>query len=317
MQNQDAVIFDIDGTMANLEHRLGYIKDGHKDWDAFFDHMDQDEPIDDVVWFFDAWTELVRDCHVFICTGRPETHRAMTEAWLSRNTNWWDEKHVLLMRSAGDHRSDVEVKKEMLEGIRGQGYNIRFAVDDRQRVVDMWRANGVTCLQAAPSDWDTGKGKFKPGVLTLMVGPSGSGKSTIIQKANAGHQTISSDGLRAEICGSFEDQSKNAQVFTALHALVETRINMGLDTIVDATNIRNADRKKIRDLVPEDTKIFYVVVDRPLAEKHETGGWRDTVIIKDQKLIDYHHNTFQSNKKAIMNGDGDPRVSVVNMIQKG
>jgi hypothetical protein len=31
--------------------------------------------------------------------------------------------------------------------------NILYAVDDRQRVVDMWRSNGITCLQVAEGNF--------------------------------------------------------------------------------------------------------------------------------------------------------------------
>jgi|TARA_R110000823_G_scaffold205986_1_gene336775 hypothetical protein len=46
---------------------------------------------------------------------------------------------------------DYEIKQGMLDGILNHvsKENILYAVDDRQQVVDMWRSNGITCLQCA------------------------------------------------------------------------------------------------------------------------------------------------------------------------
>ena len=45
------------------------------------------------------------------------------------------------------------VKKEILDRDILPRWDVLFAIDDRQQVVDMWRANGVTCLQCAPGDF--------------------------------------------------------------------------------------------------------------------------------------------------------------------
>ena len=54
--------------------------------------------------------------------------------------------HILLMRKEGDYRDDAIVKKELGAKVAEMG-TILFAIDDRQRVVDMWRENGIVCLQ--------------------------------------------------------------------------------------------------------------------------------------------------------------------------
>ena len=57
------------------------------------------------------------------------------------------------MRRVGDYRPDVEIKKEMLDRIRKGGFRPCIAIDDRDCVVAMWRAEGLTCLQVAPGDF--------------------------------------------------------------------------------------------------------------------------------------------------------------------
>src|SRR3546814_10791763 len=69
-----------------------------------------------------------------------------------------------------------------------------------------------------------------------------------------------------------------------------------------------ADRRALRDCCDHNTKIFYHVIDRPLADKHADAGWREYVEIGGQNLIDRHHQSFQSGIKHILRGDDDPRV---------
>ncbi len=57
------------------------------------------------------------------------------------------------MRQEGDTRKDVLVKQEIYEReIKGR-YNVLFVLDDRQQVVDGWRALGLTVFQVAPGDF--------------------------------------------------------------------------------------------------------------------------------------------------------------------
>jgi len=68
-----------------------------------------------------------------------------TEEWLNK-LPYFDVKH-LFMRNSQDYRPDDVVKQEILDLLPKN--RIRYVLDDRQRVVDMWRRNGLTCLQVA------------------------------------------------------------------------------------------------------------------------------------------------------------------------
>jgi hypothetical protein len=305
---RDAIIFDIDGTLSDVTHRRHHVTNGNRDWDAFFGAMGDDPVVEDVAWLFHRINESSDDgFDIFIFTGRPEKYREVTIGWLWENA--LKDYESMLMRPDGDYRPDTEIKREMLDRLRADGYNVRFVVDDRPSVVAMWRAEGLTVLQVDSGEWET-KPMVDPGTLYLMVGPSGAGKSFVAHDQFDETWIVSSDKIREDIAGSFKDQSKNAEVIAALRALVQTRITHGLPTVVDATNLRNKDRRALRDLVSEDTKIIYAVVDRPLADKHRDSGWRAEVMIKGVKLVDRHDHIFQSNLKDIMAGDHDPRVTV-------
>lgn len=314
----DAIIFDIDGTLADVTDRRHHVTGGKKDWVQFFDEMVNDPPLADVCLLAELLGTHPQvnlgNLKLFLFSGRPETHRKETEDWLQANVpNYFRHAEALLMRGEKDYRPDTEVKREMLHGIQGQGFNVRFVVDDRPSVVAMWKAEGLTVLAHDSGEWESVKPDWSPGELHIMVGPSGAGKSTYIRANDwtlSSGAIVSSDDLRAEITDDIRDQSANDQVFAAMHAVVKARVSHGLKTVVDATNLHARDRRALRDLCGPDTEIYYHVIDRPLVEKHRDAGWRDGVVIKGVKLIDKHHQSFQSGIKYVLRGDDDPRVAV-------
>ena len=60
---------------------------------------------------------------------------------------------ALYMRSDSDYRPDHEVKSQMLDKMRKEGFNPTMAFDDRQQVVDMWREKGLTVAQVDKGDF--------------------------------------------------------------------------------------------------------------------------------------------------------------------
>ena len=255
---------------------------------------------------------ILRDAgkKIILASGRPERTRVATEEWLQRNGVAYDD---LFMRPDNDHRADTILKSQMLDAILADGDDISFVIDDRPTVVAMWRERGLVCLQCR--NWNERKAKPK-GNLTLMVGPSGAGKSTWLSSADAAgygihlSHVISSDQIRADLCGDFRDQSKNDEVFAALHAVAKTRLAHGLPCVVDATNIRRQDRLACVALAGEG-KVRYVVIDRPIDAKLRDGGWRLDVKVGDQSLIEKHDKTFRSQLLDILKGDNHPNVETV------
>jgi phosphoglycolate phosphatase-like HAD superfamily hydrolase len=130
---EEIVIFDIDGTLADVSERLHHVKKKPKNWNAFFQGMAQDNAIH----------SMVR-----LCSGRNEEHRPQTVQWLTQQGVKY---HELILRRDGDMRSDTVVKREMLAGIDRS--KVLFVVEDRSRVVEMWRSEGLVCLQCAPGEF--------------------------------------------------------------------------------------------------------------------------------------------------------------------
>lgn len=151
-------IFDIDGTIADLSHRLHHIQSDPPNWGAFYAACGDDAPITHIL---DLASALAGEADIVFVTGRSEECRDATIDWLRANLPdggaWtWsadDARNDLYMRAAGDHRPDNIVKSELLDRLIADGYRPIMAFEDRDQVVKMWRERGIPCAQVAPGDF--------------------------------------------------------------------------------------------------------------------------------------------------------------------
>ncbi len=79
--------------------------------------------------------------------------------------------------------------------------------------------------------------------LIVLIGASGSGKSTFAAKHFAPTEVISSDRARGWVSDDETDQSVSADAFDLVRAVAEKRLKHRRLTVIDATNVRSADRK--------------------------------------------------------------------------
>ena len=84
--------------------------------------------------------------------------------------------------------------------------------------------------------------------LVLLVGPSGSGKSTFAQTHFAPYEVVSSDVCRGIVSNDENNQAATPDAFALLHYIVGKRLERGLLTVVDATNVQRESRKKLIEL---------------------------------------------------------------------
>ena len=147
-QTKEAVIFDIDGTLSDNEHRVHHLQGEKKDWDAFFAAQPLDTPRQDVL---DVLCMYERDgCFIFLLTGRGEEWRDMTEAWLAKYNIHYD---VLVMRPLGDRTDDDILKLEQIKAWQAEGFNIVGLFDDRMRICEAARNHGITVFQMARGEF--------------------------------------------------------------------------------------------------------------------------------------------------------------------
>lgn len=167
------VIFDVDGTLADCLHRKTYLNvcktcneteefhrdeainncevfiPGKKNHKIFYAKTSDDTPIDIVIRW--AQSTHANGYYNLVVSGRPtDLAGNSTEAWL--NNHKVPYQH-LFMRAGGDFRDDTIIKKEILDRILNwiPKEQLLFAVDDRPRVVRMWKENGIKC-------YDVGEG---------------------------------------------------------------------------------------------------------------------------------------------------------------
>jgi hypothetical protein len=149
-------IFDIDGTLSDVGHRLPYIlnfsgkKTHAPHWNDFLAAAKDDPPIPGICLTFLALKRAGET--IIISTGRREDQREMTEKWLAK----YALDHAgLFMRPLGDYRSDTIVKPEVIRKHFGRHIpdQVTCIFEDRARVTKAWRDLGYTVCQVAEGDY--------------------------------------------------------------------------------------------------------------------------------------------------------------------
>jgi hypothetical protein len=137
-------LIDIDGTVADCQHRMPYIATKPKNYNAFYKACSFDAPMPAMAALIASLDAAGHRC-VF-CTGRPEKIRVDTVLWLIGHVfsgKRTSEQITLYMRADEDFRQDTLVKSELLNRIIADGYRPIMAFDDRPRVCDMWKERGL------------------------------------------------------------------------------------------------------------------------------------------------------------------------------
>lgn len=139
------IIVDIDWTLADLTHRLHYVKEWKKDWDSFFDNMVHDKP----------YTHLIDIVNILKKTGYTVVLMSWrSDKWCKETVTWLQEHGVkydhLLMRSSWDKRDDVDVKKDLAELLIQNTWKLpSIAFDDRHRILELWRWMGIYTINCS------------------------------------------------------------------------------------------------------------------------------------------------------------------------
>ncbi len=125
--------------------------------------------------------------------------------------------------------------------------------------------------------------------LVLLVGPAASGKTTWARARFRPSQIISSDALREMIADDAADQAASREAFRILHVVARARLQRGLLTVIDATNLQRSARAPLRALAarfgrPSVAIVFDVPLDVLLARN--TG--RDRTVPPD--VVRRHHD---------------------------
>jgi len=131
-----AIIVDIDWTIANKNNRFAYD----------YTTVSEDMPYEDII----SLVGILSDKYsIIFVSWRSDSCRADTEEWIGRylgGSGW-----TLKMRKEWDQRKDSIIKYEILQEII-KSYYVEYVLDDRNKVVKMFREAGLRVLQVA--DWN-------------------------------------------------------------------------------------------------------------------------------------------------------------------
>lgn len=144
-------IFDLDGTLAVIDHRRPLLAE--KRWREFYAACDKDIPNAPVIRIMES---LRRFAEIWIFSGRSGEVRQKTVDWMCYHTSFMAHEldTALVMRDEGDYTADDELKASWLDSMLNEDRTRLVAVfDDRDRVVKMWRSRGITCLQVADGNF--------------------------------------------------------------------------------------------------------------------------------------------------------------------
>ena len=145
------IIFDVDGTLMDIETRRKWLEGPTPNWTKFMDpkEMETDTPNQHVMevaeCMHDAGHEIV------IVSARNERHREVTEHQLKQNFGvFWS--HMFL-RHDDSFEPDNQFTQRVLDELIKADWKPDMVFDDRDQVVEMWRANGIPCFQVAPGNF--------------------------------------------------------------------------------------------------------------------------------------------------------------------
>lgn len=138
---QPLAVFDLDGVLADVRHRLHHLERQPKDWESFFREAVRDPVHPEGVALV---TESAQDCEVVYVTGRPERCRRDTVAWLKEHGL---PEGRLSMRRGRDRRPARMAKPELLAELAA-GRPVAVVVDDDLEVCDAYEQAGWPVLRA-------------------------------------------------------------------------------------------------------------------------------------------------------------------------
>lgn len=178
-------IWDVDGTLADLTHRVPWITIGadcpgsvhlfaqgpyahdtcewchgtrkldRKFHDKFYSLCGKDAPIEFVIKWMRAEYEDPNNLNLVVSGRSPENGTAeLTITWLEEHNAPF---HHIYMRRAHNHGLDTVEKQLILDDLLASGLQkeqIDLVVDDRPSVVAMWRENGLRVVPVRGRDDD-------------------------------------------------------------------------------------------------------------------------------------------------------------------
>ena len=150
---KNTIIFDLDGTIALVDKRreVSKLPDGKMNWEEWFNpsNIKLDEPNEPVIKMAQLFAE--DGFNIVIFSGRSDRTKYSTRSWLSQNKVPFN-KLVMRPHKTKNFVPDDILKKDMLDKYVDID-DVFLVVDDRDKVVKMWRSLGLPVFQVADGDF--------------------------------------------------------------------------------------------------------------------------------------------------------------------
>jgi hypothetical protein len=167
------IVFDLDGTLANCEHRRKHVvawknpdvKHGippdyrygqilimrdyynstgeiwEADWDKFYQECVNDTPIKPVIDIFNMLWNMGLEIEIW--SGRSEIVRKETIDWLYQHVYEFTSLVKLRMRPIGDKTADEDLKEQWFNEVIAAGKKIDYVFDDRIKMLAFWQSKDI------------------------------------------------------------------------------------------------------------------------------------------------------------------------------
>lgn len=132
-----AIICDLDGTIA-----LGYDRGVFE-----FDKVENDYKDFRVIDMLENLWNSGKYQKIIFLSGRDESCYEKTKNWLLKNVKIPANDWILMLRKENDYRGDNIIKEEIYKNDIEPFFDVRLVLEDRNKVVDMWRNLGLLCCQ--------------------------------------------------------------------------------------------------------------------------------------------------------------------------
>jgi len=138
-----AIIVDIDGTVARMVGR-----------GPFDEHLVKNDELFEYVALM-VQVAFYQGIEIIFMSGRTDGCYDDTRAWLNEKMPWLEDDFELIMRRSVEDRGrpDDDVKYDLFKEKVEWDFNVWYVIDDRNKVVRMWREIGLTCAQVAEGDF--------------------------------------------------------------------------------------------------------------------------------------------------------------------
>lgn len=133
-----AIICDLDGTLA-----IGTGRNMYDDMKCYSDDVNKN-----VLEYLKGKQYI---CFIIFISGREDKSREETLRWLNDKCGFVNP--LLYMRKTGDNRNDAIIKREIFEANIRPKFFVKLVLDDRDRVVAMWRELGLEVWQVNDGDF--------------------------------------------------------------------------------------------------------------------------------------------------------------------